>query len=190
MEIIGKIIIDLDGHENADLDNSIIDQNIMVKDYLKDSSKLVSALKLVGLSEDLLDRNINSLSDTEVLLVKLVEILLSRKKDIVINNYLSRFDYQYQQMLIRLFKKLAHQQNINIIISDNDKNLLFSFGDVILYNKEYLTKNQFVRILDHVNQDLWPESALFSYYCNQKYQTQLKYYLDIKELIKGIYRKE
>lgn len=190
MEVIGKVIIDLDETKVADLDGMITNQNIIVDEYLKKSSKRLAALKLVGLTEDIIDRNINTLSDTEFLLVKLINILLSRKQEVIVNNYLSRFDYQHQQMLIRLFKKMAHSQNINIIISDYDKNLLFSFGDVILYDQEYLTKNQFVKILNNVNQDLWPESALFSAYSNHKYQTQLKYYLDIKELIKGIYRKE
>lgn len=190
MEIVGKIIANLDFADQSDLDCAVIKSKQQVKVYLKDIPKLSNALKMVGLDEKLVDRNIDTLSDSENLLIKMLKVLTKKKSIIRVHNYLSKFDYRHQQLLIRIFKKMARSKGMSIIISDFDKNLIFSFADLVLYQQQYYTKNQFVRILDQINRDLWPESALFSYYCNQKFNTNLGYYLDIKELIKGIYRKE
>lgn len=154
------------------------------------NNKLEIALKMLSLSSTILSRQINHLNSFDQLLVKFVTMLLSKKKTVYLNNYLINFDQYYQSKIVRLLKKLARQQSMTIYISDVEYNLLYQIGDLFYYpNLGYLTKQMVLKNIDNINSIYHPDSIKFIKYINQKYNLNINYQVEVKELLKSLYRK-
>lgn len=180
------------------LTNEFIDDDKKVINYIDEnvnqnypSHKLEIALKMFNLPLTIIDRQINHLSLTEQLLIKFMIMLLSGVKVAYLNDFLINFDQYYQSKIVRIIKKLTHQQGMTIFISDVDYNLMYQIGELFYYkNLGYLTKQMVLRNINHINPNYYPESIRFINYINQKLNLTISYQIEPKELLKSLYRKD
>lgn len=169
---------------------------VLVKDYIQkqvlcDDKRLLDSLKLVALSESILMKKMNILSNSELLKIELAIQLIKNSFYIV----LFRFDrfFMEKDLLFfkKLFKKLATEYQKTIVLLDCKIDFMFNLVDRIVVKNE---RNELIVFSepdfydDHLLQLLEvPKIIDFVQYVNQK-EKRLNHYIDLKELIKAIYR--
>lgn len=159
-----------------------------VKEYL-DSQKDISALKMVGLEEEILEKSLNELSDSELKKISLAASLIENKEYIVLNFYEKGLNNLEKTNTKRLLKKLASDYNKTVIIFTNDITFLWDIAKEIIYvdNKKVINtyhSTDYFRILDLVDK---PEIINMINKIKEK-NIKIENYKDVKDLLKAIYR--
>lgn len=165
---------------------------LFIKDEIKDKEKkYLDALKLVNLSPTIIERNPNTLSSIEKSKLSLACTLLSNPSLLVLDNIEFGMNYGEVKDLKKLLIKLKTRYKKTIIVFTN--NIDFQFGLVdnyLVINKGKIclegTKNDFYneKLYNYCKKPLIVE---FIQYVNKKGH-HIEEYIDLKELIKGIYR--
>ena len=107
---------------------------IKVLDFLSFSSKYLKALKLVKLSDEVLDIPLNKLSSLERIKVRLAFYLLKDSKILVIEKMFSKLIYGEQQYFKRLLRNLVNKQKIKIVLVEDNMDFIVEFAkNVIVY---------------------------------------------------------
>lgn len=146
------------------------------------------ALKIVGLNDDYLNKELKSLSISELWKI---DLLTKLDKDIIIiGNLYNSLIYKDREYIKKLLNKLAYNYNKKIVIIDNNVNSFFEMVKKILVirNKRIVfeTCNVFDKELyKYVNM---PKIIEFINYVESK-GMKLDKNTDIYELIKDIYRR-
>lgn len=145
------------------------------------------AFKMVGLSNDILDKNINELSLSEQFKLDLATKL---DKDIIIIGNLSKnLIYKDIEYIKKLLIKLNNDYHKKIIVIDEDVNIFFNLVKYmyVIRNKEiiYSTDNFYSDELYKYCK--MPKIIEFIKYVN-KDKKRLNENTDIYELIKDVYR--
>lgn len=153
------------------------------------------ALKMVGLPKFYLDRNPFTLSSGEKEALALATILILNPKVIIIDDPSISLDNYRCDHLIKLLKKLCNRYKKTIIIfSSNtqflvrvtDNYVLLKNGKIVLSgNRRNLSNN--IGKFKNANVCI-PRITQFISNANKKYNANLEYTFDIKELMKDIYR--
>ena len=151
--------------------------------------RISKVIKMLGISPDLLSKTSNSVSNLEETLVILAYQLL-QGNDVVFNYLDVLLNYKEENYLKRVLSKLVHQYNVKLAIFTNNMEFCFNLVDriIIVKNKEiikYLSN-------DFYNLDLYeyidmPEIIRFITSAQSKGK-KIDKYLDLSELLKGIYR--
>ncbi len=152
---------------------------------------IVDSLKLVGMSEDYLNRNINELSFTEKKKVELASILSYNPEVIVLNHFYKGLIFRDREYFKKLFLKLKNRLHKTIIVIESELDYFFGLADkVYIFDKGKLIVSGGKEIF--YNDKIYPYAKMpkiveFTKYVQSTGHKILEY-TDIKELIKEIYR--
>ena len=157
--------------------------------------KAISALKMVGLKEDDLEKELVTLSTSEQKLLQIAASLLSNPAVLLLDEPFVNLDLKAQKKLERLLIKLKERYKKTIIIASHDSNLLYSLTDKILLlkNGTILKQGQTKEIYQNVKYLLRyhyeiPDIVLFTYKATEIKNAKIDYHKDIRDLIKDIYK--
>ena len=151
--------------------------------------RIIQVIKMLGIQEDILNLNYNDLSNLDVALVVLAYQLL-KGKDLVINFLDVLLNYKEEQYLKKVLNKLVHQYKVKLAVFTNNMNFCFHLIDriIIVEDKEikkYLSNDFYnLELYDYIDM---PEIIRFVSILQAKGK-KIDNYLDMSELIKGIYR--
>ena len=163
-----------------------------VKEFLLQvatTQKIEKVVKMLAIEKETLSKKPINLSNLENTLVILAYQLL-KGKELVVNYLDVLLNYKEEIYLKRVLAKLAHSYNVKIAIFTNNIKFCFGLIDKILIVKDkeivsYLD-NDFYNLEIYKYIDM-PEIIDFIIRTNNS-GIKLDKYLDLDELIKGIYR--
>ena len=107
-----------------------------------DSKIILNSLKMVGLSNDYIDKYINELSSSELYLIKLASILITNPKIIILDNPNVYLDLNYLNNFLKIIRTIKRRYNKTIIIFSNDSNFIYSIADYLFIIDKYKIINQ------------------------------------------------
>lgn len=166
---------------------------LKIYNYKNSKKRIVDSLKLVGLSEEYLDRKIKTLSDSERFEVVLASILSINPKVIILDDPTCFLDEKHKENLIKLLKLMKIKYNKTIIIFSNDSDFilrvtdymyLINNGKVLLHGDKYevfldpKTKKSNVTI---------PKIIEFQKKFQAKSKISMAYRDNVNDLIKDLY---
>lgn len=164
---------------------------IKVKDSKK---KIIDSIKIVGLNQTILDKNINVLAKSEVKLIQIAIALLSNPEIIILDDPFKFLDLKNSKKLYMLLLKLKEQYKKVIIIGSNDSNILYKYTDKIVFlkNNQVLLEGDTKLLYEKVsylkkNKFEIPDIVKFTYKAKKK-KIKIDYHKDIRDLIKDIYK--
>lgn len=169
----------------------IENKNIVLKNDLK---KINDSLKIVGLNKLSLDRNINTLSESEKKLLQLAIALLSNPEVLIFEEPFNKLDLKNEKTLVLLLRKIKEKYDKTIIFISSNSNLLYKYTDyLIVYDDKLLKEGKTSTILEDVeflkrNSLSVPEIVEFTYLAKKKYNVKIDYHSDIRDIIKDIYK--
>ena len=159
----------------------------------KQSIRIKEALTLVGLTEDYLYKEVNTLSLNEKKRLELASSLIFNPSIIVLEEPTMFLTYKDKEKLIKLIHTLKTKYKKTIIIITKDTNLPYEVSDEVLLfsdgelvgagSKELLTQD---KLINKVKCDI-PEIVKFINISN-KMNANLTYTSNILDLIKEVYR--
>lgn len=176
---------------------TVAEQMLYFKDnyhlkYNNVQEKIKSALLMVGLDESYLSRVITSLSTSELKKVSLACVLFYNPQVLIVDYFEKGLNYKDIEYFKKLFKKLKIKYNRNIIIcSDNISNYLDILDEYVIFNNGVLegkgtNKELYNNVIYKYIEE--PHIIKFINLVRKKKGVELDNYIDIKELIKAIYR--
>lgn len=159
----------------------------------KQSIRIQEALTLVGLTEDYLYKEVNSLSFNEKKRLSIASSLIFNPSIIVLEEPIMFLTYKDKEKLIKLIHTLKTKYKKTIIIITKDTNLPYEVSDEVLLfsdgelvesgGKELLTQD---KLINKIKCDI-PEIVKFINVSN-KMNANLTYTSNILDLIKEVYR--
>lgn len=159
----------------------------------KQSIRIQEALTLVGLTEDYLYKEVNSLSLNEKKRLSIASSLIFNPSIIVLEEPIMFLTYKDKEKLIKLIHILKTKYKKTIIIITKDTNLSYEVSDEVLLfsdgelvesgGKELLTQD---KLISKIKCDI-PEIVKFINVSN-KMNANLTYTSNILDLIKEVYR--
>ena len=176
---------------------TVAEQMLYFKDnyhlkYNNVQEKIKSALLMVGLDESYLSRVITSLSTSELKKVSLACVLFYNPQVLIVDYFEKGLNYKDIEYFKKLFKKLKIKYNRNIIIcSDNISNYLDILDEYVIFNNGVLeVKGTNKELYNNVIYKYIEERHIIKFInlVRKKKGVELDNYIDIKELIKAIYR--
>lgn len=156
--------------------------------------KINDSLKIVGLDTTYLNRNINSLSSSEKILIILAISLLSNPEIIILDDLFKYFDKVYEKKLIMLLEKIRDQYNKTIILINDDSEILYKYTKYLIIKKNNLfiegdTIKIFKRVdFLHKNNIKVPEIIELTHLIKKKKKVKLEYHKDVRDILKDIYK--
>lgn len=163
------------------------------KKYSK--KKCIDSLIMVGLSEEYLDRKINTLSTSELSKVIIASTLIQNKKILVFNNPTIGLTNKDKIKFSKILRMLKNKYDKTIVIASSDVDWLFSFVDyyylldkenIIFKGEKYDFYNNSKIINDY--KISIPQIIKFKNMVFSKKGIKLLNRNDINDLIKDIYR--
>lgn len=166
--------------------------NLNIKDPFK---KITDSLRIVELDENILTRNIETLSSSEKKLFQIALCLLSNPEIIILDNPFKSLDKANEKKAIMLLQRLKDQFKKTIIIYSEDSNILYKYTNNMLFikNDEILlsgkTDELYLRV-DYLKKNKFeiPDIVQFTYIAKKKYQVKIDYHKDVRDIIKDIYK--
>ncbi len=158
------------------------------------NKKINQALEMVGLNNNILNKNLDELTIGEKKLFQIAISLIYNPDVIIFDEAFVLLDRINQKRIIKLIKALKNKYNKTIIISSNDINLLYEITDniVILRKNKVLLQGitsdtyQDINTLKDKNIDI-PDLVKFTMLAKAK-KVKLSYHRDILDLIKDVYK--
>ncbi len=179
------------------LTNVVSDEFYLVKKDLDDSNyiqKIISSLNMVGLSEDYLKREINSLSKAEKRLLKLALTLVKNTDIMFLESPFLYLDKNNKEKIRRILLELKKNYEKTIFIVDSNIDNLYSICEhfILFKDNQVLISNKRSIVFEdlaflHDNDIELPNVLEFSYLAN-KYNKKISHFKDVKDLIKEVYR--
>lgn len=155
------------------------------------SKHIADSLKIVGLSEEYLDRKPNTLSFTEKKKVMLACAMSYNPSVLIVEDFEKGLIFRDREYFRKLFLKLKNKFNKTIILLSNDLTFMFELVDklyvinkgklVFSGGKEIYYDNKLYKYVE------MPKIIEFTKYAQESGHSILEY-TDIKELIKELYR--
>lgn len=166
--------------------------NLTIKNPIK---KIKDSLKIVELAEDILEKNIETLSSSEKKLFQLALSLLSNPDIIILDEPIKCLDKSNEKKLIMLLQRLKEQFSKTIIIYSDDSNVLYKYTNNMLFVKNNeilltgLTNELYLRV-DFLKRNKFdiPDIVEFTYIAKKKKQVKIDYHKDVRDIIKDIYK--
>ena len=155
------------------------------------SKHIADSLKIVGLSEDYLDRKTNTLSFTEKKKVMLACAMSYNPSVLILEDFEKGLIFRDREYFRKLFLKLKNKFNKTIILISTDITFMFELVDkvyVINKGKIVLSGGKEIYYDDKLYKYIeMPRIVEFTKYAHECGHNILEY-TDIKELIKELYR--
>lgn len=152
--------------------------------------KLLKALQVSELNENILAKSFNNLSLCELNKLAIVEALLTKESILILKNINKGLSYRESENLKRVLKKLQEHGKTVVVIT-NDIEFLFNLTKHVVFVdknnvvQEYNPINWFSR--DIYNYVAKPPIIDFVEYCRNR-NIKIEDVLETKELLKSIYR--
>lgn len=158
--------------------------NLQVKEIILKRSE--DALKMVGLSSDILAKKYDELSSVEKSKVRIASKL--QEKNIVLYNITKGLVKKDIDYLKRLFKKIS-SYNRKIILVDKNSYLFLDLIDTfyVIQNNDIVYKSNDIFDLELSKYMSMPQLVRFINDCANK-KININHYQDFDELLKAIYR--
>ena len=156
--------------------------------------KIDDSLKIVGLDDTYLNRNINSLSSSEKILVILAISLLSNPEIIILDDLFKYFDKVNERRLFILLEKIRDNYDKTIILINDDNEILYKYTSKLIIKKNNLfiegdTNKLFQRVdFLHKNNIKVPEIIELTHLIKKKKKIKLEYHKDVRDILKDIYK--
>ena len=156
--------------------------------------KIDDSLRIVGLDNTYLNRNINSLSSSEKILVILAISLLSNPDVIILDSLFKYFDKTKEKRLMILLEKIRDEYNKTIILVNDDTEILYKYTKYLIIKKNNLfiedeTDKLFKRVdFLHKNNIKVPEIIELTHLIKKKKKIKLEYHKDVRDILKDIYK--
>lgn len=156
--------------------------------------KIDDSLRIVGLDNTYLNRNINSLSSSEKILIILAISLLSNPDVIILDNLFKYFDKTNEKRLMILLEKIRDEYNKTIILVNDDTEILYKYTKYLIIKKNNLfiedeTDKIFKRVdFLHKNNIKVPEIIELTHLIKKKKKIKLEYHKDVRDILKDIYK--
>ena len=166
--------------------------NMSVKDYLLNYYKIDELLKLLNLSSNIINREVNTLSLSEKVRIEIAFAIIKDYDNIYINNVLSCFDRKTRIYFCKLIIKLKKLYNKTIIISDINIDNIFELIDnlIIINDKDVIYNGEKYEFYISNNNNLFekPLTIILKEEIYEKKGINIGNTDSINELIKAIYR--
>ena len=171
----------------------IIRENKLI---IKDPNKKINdAIKIVGLEEFYLKKNINKLSKSELKLLQIATGLLSNPDIILLDEPFIELDTKEEKKLYMLLTKLKEHYNKAVVIASINSDKLYKYTTKMLFikNKKILLEGNTEELYQRVdflkrNKFEIPDIVLFTYLVRKNKKVNLDYHKDIRDIIKDIYK--
>lgn len=156
--------------------------------------KIDDSLRIVGLDDTYLNRNINSLSSSEKILVILAISLLSNPDIIILDDIFKYFDKVNEKRLSILLEKIRDLYGKTIILINDDNEILYKYTSKLIIKKNNLfiegdTNKLFQRVdFLHKNNIKVPEIIELTHLIKKKKKVKLEYHKDVRDILKDIYK--
>ena len=156
--------------------------------------KIEYSLRIVGLDNTYLNRNVNSLSSSEKILVILAIVLLSNPDIIILIDLFKYFDKTKEKRLVFLLEKIRDDYNKTIILINDDNEVLYKYSSKLIIKKNNLfiegdTNKLFQRVdFLHKNNIKVPEIIELTHLIKKKKKIKLEYHKDVRDILKDIYK--
>lgn len=156
--------------------------------------KINDSLRIVGLDNTYLNRNINSLSSSEKILIILAISLLSNPDIIILLNIFKYLDKTREKDLIMLLEKIKEQYNKTIVLINDDSEIIYKYAKYVIIKKNNLfveddTDKIFKRVdFLHKNNIKVPEIVELTHLIKKKKKIRLEYHKDVRDILKDIYK--
>ena len=166
---------------------------LKIYNYKNSKKRIVDSLKLVGLSEEYLDRKIKTLSDSERFEIMLASILSINPKVIILDDPTCFLDEKHKENLIKLLKLMKIKYNKTIIIFSNDSDFilrvtdymyLINNGKILLHGDKY---EVFFDSKTKKNNVTIPKIIEFQKKFQAKSKISMAYRDNVNDLIKDLY---
>lgn len=159
------------------------------------SKRLKEVIKIVGLKEEVLSKNIDEISSGEKRLVAIASILVYNPKILLFDEPTVGLDYKNKKKIINLIKNLKNKYNKTIVVVSHEVDMLYelcddlivlSRGNIILYGDCLSVYNE----IDLINKyDIpIPKVVLFTNYLRREKNIKLLPCKNVNDLIKEVYR--
>ena len=175
----------------------VSDEFFLYKREIEDDlflDKVLSSLKMVGLSDEFLEREFSTLSKSERNLLTLALAFLNKSDIMIFNNIEKNLDNKNKNNIIKIIKKLKNNYDKKIIIIDSNINFIYEFCSyiVILKDNKVLVQDKKNVIFNDLNIFLnnnieIPFLVNFSYIANN-YNINIPLFDNVNDLIKVVYR--
>ena len=174
------------------LENEVLKRKISPKKLEK---KEEESLKIVGLKEEILDRNIYTLSNYEKKFIQVAKALLCNPELLILIEPFKVLDRDNTKKLIRLLEKINEHYHRTIIIIDSNINNIYKYTKhlIIFLNDKILKEGNTFDILTNVNYlkknkiDI-PSIIEITYLAYKNKKIKIDYHKDIRDIIKDIYK--
>jgi len=156
--------------------------------------KINDSLRIVGLDTTYLNRNINSLSSSERMLIILAITLLSNPDIIILINLFKYLDKTREKDLIMLLEKIKDQYNKTIVLINDDSEIMYKYTKYLIIKKNNLfiedDTNKLLQRVDflHKNNIKVPEIIELTHLIKKKKKIKLEYHKDVRDILKDIYK--
>lgn len=157
--------------------------------------RIKDSLKIVGLDESYLSRNLTCLSTSEIKQIQIACYMLSNPKVILLDEPLAVFDYQTKKYFLKLFQMLKEKYHKTVIIASDDTDFLYQNTDicVLLKNSKCLKTDKSNELFTDVpflleHKIPVPRLTYFTYLVYKNKKRKLSYHKDIRDLMKDIYK--
>ena len=156
--------------------------------------KINDSLRIVGLDTSYLNRNINSLSSSERILVILAISLLSNPDIIVLLNLFKYLDKTNEKVLMMLLEKIKDQYNKTIVLINDDNEIMYKYTKYLFIKKNNLfiedETDKLLQRVDflHKNNIKVPEIVELTHLIKKKKKIKLEYHKDVRDILKDIYK--
>ncbi len=158
----------------------------------KKNIRIVDALKIVGLSEDYLSKNVDDLSLSDAKKIGIASVLVYNPKVIILDEPSLHLNYREKKDLIRILNFINEKYNKTIIILSRDVNFVYEFNCniFVLDNGRIALTGDNKLFYDELKLGEYnissPDIVKFTNLVRGKYNKNFRYYKDVKDLIKGV----
>ena len=102
-----------------------------------DNKIILNSLKMVGLSNNYINKTIKELSSSEIYLIKLASILIKNPQIIILDNPNIYLDSNNLNNFLKIIRTIKRRYNKTIIIFSNNSNFVHNISDyLIIINKD------------------------------------------------------
>ncbi len=182
------VIIDYD--ENYYDEQTLLDD---IKKYGKSREDLDELLSVFDLKSKILDKDIDNISFTEKIFLKIIKGIMLSKKYIVFLDIYKYLDYNNQKKVKEILLYLKNN-NYYIVISSSDVNVLYKLGDYsVVWYKDIFEYGKTDDIYSNVeifvkNRLFVPTLPYITYKAKKEKNVKLFYSKDVRDIIKDIYK--
>lgn len=178
---------------NTNYNKESILPNGLIKEILlsiSSQSKVFKVFQMLGIDNNVLEKQVSDLLPLESKLVYLAMQLL-KGKELILSFFEKGLNEKERIYVKRILKKLAHDYKVKILVISNDLEYMLDLVDkiIILENSEIvktLTKKDFYNENIYKYIDM-PDIIAFVKRCQNKGK-KIDNYIEISELLKGLYR--